>query len=59
MNKIDILLLILFAVLLGANVLILHRQKKRGRGGCLGCPYASCCHKEDTCKKKPKKNKDS
>lgn len=47
----NIILILVIFVILGAAVLNLRREKKRGKA-CVGCPYGGCCGKNGCCGEK-------
>jgi uncharacterized membrane protein YraQ (UPF0718 family) len=52
----DIIIGIIIALIIGAAVFYIIKEKKKGKK-CIGCPYANSCSKcnsEDFCNKKEK-----
>lgn len=49
MNPLDIVILVVVAVIIGAAAFYIYRAKKKGKK-CIGCPYCdSCSSKKGSC----------
>lgn len=44
----DVILLLVLAVIVGAAILYIRKEKKKGVT-CIGCPYAATCGKNGGC----------